>query len=272
MPTSYPSITPFYINDTGIAYDPDAVTYFTRVTAVGGSLTVSEKAAISAFVTGLKADGNWTNMFDRLGIMGVQNETAALVSLVNPSSTLITRVNAPTFTAGMGFTGNGLTNYLNLNYSALDEGVTFTLNSAAYGGYVRNNVASEALMGSTNPYSSLFPRYSGDSFVYGEINSATALSSVVTVDARGLTSVIRTSATATALYKGSTVVTTNNANAAVSQPRTSTVLCRMNFAGPSPEYFSTYQCPFYFYGSGSLNITAFNTRLNTLGTALGWLV
>jgi hypothetical protein len=43
-------------------YDVDAAAFFARVTAAGGTLTLTEKTAVNTLVVQMKADGTWTSM------------------------------------------------------------------------------------------------------------------------------------------------------------------------------------------------------------------
>ena len=98
----------------GVSYGAYTTAFNTQVLAAGGSLTPSELSALTLFETSMGAD---MAEFDRLWIHGLSNQIAARTSFVNPTSTPLTEVNSPTWTAYQGYKGNGTTSYLNLNYN-----------------------------------------------------------------------------------------------------------------------------------------------------------
>ena len=153
---------------TGPGYDADAAAYFAAVTT---PFSTARKAIINTLVTTLKADGNWAGL-DRLWLMANEASDQGLISLVNPASTAMTLVNAPTFTVDQGFTGDGLTTYINTGYTPNVDGIKFTLNSASMGVYSRTQVsAGEADMGEGDTYNTdLLVCFSGTG--YARISSA----------------------------------------------------------------------------------------------------
>ena len=50
------------IGSTYFGTDPDAQAFFDRVTAEGGTLSATEKAAVDKLVKQMKIDGTWTPM------------------------------------------------------------------------------------------------------------------------------------------------------------------------------------------------------------------
>lgn len=128
-------ISPFLTKNgrDGVVYDADAQLYFNQLSP---QPSLSYKAAIDALVIQLKADFNWA-LLDRLWIHGTEYAQHATISIKNPTSTAISVSGSPTFTANVGYTGNGTTSYLNLNYNPSIDGVNFTQNSALIGVYSR---------------------------------------------------------------------------------------------------------------------------------------
>jgi hypothetical protein len=84
--------------------DPDALAFFARVTAAGGSLTNTEKAAVTTLVTTMKANSIWTPMLAIYPMVGAS--AAACAQNLKSSSFTGTFSSGWTF-ASTGVTGNG---------------------------------------------------------------------------------------------------------------------------------------------------------------------
>src|SRR3990167_3364982 len=122
-------------------FDPDTVRYITQLAS--GRPNYIHQRRVDTLVEGLKQDGNW-RLLDRLWIFAQPLQELSRVSLVNPTSTQITEVNAPTWTANQGYTGNGVNMYLNTNFNPSTQGVNYVLNSGSLGAYNRTNVGENA--------------------------------------------------------------------------------------------------------------------------------
>jgi hypothetical protein len=80
--------------------DPDALAFFARVTAAGGSLTATEKAAVTTLVTTMKANSIWTPMKAIYPMVGA-SAAACAQNLKSSSFT-------GTFTSGWTFASTGV--------------------------------------------------------------------------------------------------------------------------------------------------------------------
>jgi hypothetical protein len=84
-------------------------------------------------------------------------------------------VNNPTFTPYEGFTGDGLTQYINSNYNPAADGVNYQLDSATICTYIRDQILDNslrALWGVIEPglgQTQLIPNFNGN--IYEQINS-----------------------------------------------------------------------------------------------------
>ena len=92
--------------------DPDALAFFARVTAAGGSLTTTEKAAVTTLVTDLKGYGIWTAMKAIYPMVGAS--AAACAQNLKSSSFTGTFTSGWTF-ASTGVTPNGTSAYMDTN-------------------------------------------------------------------------------------------------------------------------------------------------------------
>jgi len=84
--------------------DPDVLAFFARVTAAGGSLTATEKSAVTTLVTTMKANSIWTPMKAIYPMVGAS--AAACAQNLKSSSFTGTFSSGWTF-ASTGVTGNG---------------------------------------------------------------------------------------------------------------------------------------------------------------------
>lgn len=246
-----------------------AQAYFNQVTANGGTLTVNEKTYITTFTTAL---GDDIYEFDRLWIFGLSDSIAARTSLVNPTSTMITAVNSPTFTASQGYTGNGTTSYLNTNYNPSTDGVKYTLNNATGLAYLTDNVISSGncfgSVSGSNVSALIFPQYSSNLPIY-YINQFGA-DSYATGTSAGLVTVQRYNSSNISYYKNSTL-NASSTKASTLIPNYSMYICGRNSSGVFTNGYSgkINACAF---GSSNYNRTTFYNALQALGTSIGWAV
>jgi hypothetical protein len=100
------------IGSSIVQFDPDALAFFARVTAAGGTLSATEQTATNQLVLDLKANSLWTPMKAIYPMVGASAEACAQ----NLKSSSFTG----TFTAGWTFastgaTPNGTSAYMNMN-------------------------------------------------------------------------------------------------------------------------------------------------------------
>lgn len=249
-------------------FSASATAYFNQVTTNGGSLTNDEKTYINTFITALGSD---FAEFDRLWIHGLSNSVAARTSLANPTSTIITAVNSPTFTASQGYTGNGSTSYLNTNYNPTTNGVKYTLNSASLYVYSRTNLNSFKIdigHANTTSNSELDIRDSGS--FYRSINQLGLVSGVAVVNSLGLFSGVRIGATDVRSYRNGVLLLTNSTASSTLINNNIYVLANNN--NGTAATLSTRQLSMSAIGSGVINQSTFYTAVQALGTSIGWQV
>lgn len=259
------------LGEKGSRYDPDAILYFNQLT---GSLPVSFKNAVSTYVRALKAAGIWTQL-DRLWLHATPNQQNARISIVNPTSTPITEVNAPTWTANLGYTGNGATSYLNTNYNSLTSSFNFTQNSACYGLYSRTNTANSVSSFGIDDnvvYSVMFLRFPAD-ISYFYLNNAASAAGAANTTTLGLFMATRSIAARLDLYKngvsyGSELQVSNGlAN------RVFYILSWNSLSNGGVAYgFDTRQVSLSVIGGGGINQSDFYTATQALAVAIGFNV
>lgn len=246
----------------------------TVVIARGGSLTTNEVIYLHTFETSLILE---LPKFDRLFIHGLSNQKAALTSFVNPSTTPATAVNFPLFTPSQGFTGNGVSTYLNLNYIASTDSVNFTLNSANAGYYGRIDIGANGggeiggyATTATPCYFYGITRYLSQT-QYSYINNTNDLGSLIYYGTtQGLFSWQRTTATNTNALKNGILLGNNSAISGILPPISYYLMC-LN-TNNIPALFSTNQFSLSFLASGTVNQLNFYNAVQTLGTSIGWAI
>jgi hypothetical protein len=125
--------------------DPDAQAFFDRVTAAGGTLSATEKAAVNTLVVDMKANGTWTLQKAIYPMVGAS--AAACAQNLKSSSFTGTFTSGWTF-ASTGVTPNGVSAYMD---SGLIPSVNIaSVNSTHIAAYVRTDSFSGAIMGCFN--------------------------------------------------------------------------------------------------------------------------
>lgn len=252
-------------NGAGIKVGPYTAAFKATVISRGGSLTTNELKSLTTFETSLGSD---ITEFDRLWIHGLSNSVAARTSFVNPSSTAITAVNSPTFTANVGYNGNGTTSYLNLNFIPSTQAVKFSQNSASFGFYCGTNL--DAVNVSLGSYDTQFTQIralqSGLSYGYLFDTAGVGVTASLT-DSFGLYSIKRVNTTVD-LYKRGVFKSTSGVVASSVPTITQFALCRN--ANGTADSLDTRINSLTFYASGSVNQLNFYNAVQALGTSIGW--
>ncbi len=131
-------------------FDPATLAWVAAVIANGGTVSAPREQLVDDLIVGLKDDGVW-NSLDRLWLFAAENEFAAEVDLV--ANTVSTPNVSPTFTPDQGYTCNGSTSYVDLNYGPSNGAVNFIQDSASLSVWCNTNraTANMALTGAIGP-------------------------------------------------------------------------------------------------------------------------
>lgn len=117
----------------GKAYDADAAKYFSAVEATGATLSTDAKAAIEAFVVGLKADGVWDIIVDMALFRGASTLAGALVKLKGSTAMVNNNFVEGDYSPTGGLSGNTSTKFLDTGIAATSVG---SLNDHSIGVWV----------------------------------------------------------------------------------------------------------------------------------------
>jgi len=242
--------------ESGGGYDADAAVWFAALVSAGSSITDPNKAAVSAFIAGLKSDGTWAALDTLVLLCAADSLAGALVPVLGPTPT--STISAGNYDRVTGLTGqstkrvasNRLANvspqddasgWVHVSGIAAGTGVIQSLFTPSGGGLFQLQLtAADAILASVNA-TAAFPAGSltGAS---GLVGFSRASSANFTFHAFG------TDATVTKTSTG------RNANGIYVMSR-STV-----------EYLQG-NCSAYGFGT-AVNLAAINTRLATLMASL----
>lgn len=183
--------------------DADAQAFFDRVTAAGGTLTTTEKDAVSALVLSLKTNGTWTAMKAVYPMVG--SSAAACAQNLKSSSFTGTFTSGWTF-ASTGVTPNGTSAYMD---TGLNDNSILSLNSLHISIYLRTNTDGVicdigTFSASANSGINIFSRLSNTQYVRLHDEDTNV---VATTDSRGFRMGTRNSATTKNNFINSTKTT-----------------------------------------------------------------
>lgn len=223
-------------------------------------------AIINQFFQDL-VDAGISSQLDRLFVFSAPSEGIALVSLINPTSTPATNISSTVFTPFNGYTGNASSMRIDTNFIPSVNGVTFTLNSASAGVYLRleaSAASGQVAIGTTNTTGCLWiqPRLSGD-YNRTFLNTNANYPLVPYVSTKGFFAVHRPNSAGFQSWRnGSLIGSVTTASIALSTTQVSVL------AGGTSNFCSN-QASLAFIGSGSINQAVLYSKVQTLMTRIG---
>jgi hypothetical protein len=163
MPAWYGERRLMTMNDVG--YDAASLAIFASFDVAP---TEARKAAINTLVVALKASYVWDSL-DLLYVLAAADAQAARINWKNPGVKTASAVNAPTFNADRGYTGDGSSSRLDTGWTPSTEGVNYTQDSASMWVWSLTNSqssGSDAGNLSTPPTMRIAARTATDEFFY----------------------------------------------------------------------------------------------------------
>ena len=151
---------PFSFLQSQVTTDPDALAFFARVTAAGGTLSATEKTAVNTLVIDLKANSLWTLQKAIYPMVGAS--AAACAQNLKSSSFTGTFTSGWTF-ASTGVKANGTSAYFD---STLTPSTSLTVSNLHLSAYSRTTFSPA---GDTN----IWGAYNPGNFVFGDFYNAT---------------------------------------------------------------------------------------------------
>ncbi len=168
------SIIGYYTLTGGIVtpglFDADYQAILDYATTQGYTLpSASQQLLQEQLIIDLKTAGIW-NKLDTFAVFATDGDLDfALIDWIRLSQ--YTAINSPTFTTNEGFTGNGTSSYLDLNYDPTVDGVNYTIDDAAWGQYVFTLNTSNYSFGSS-AFGNRFAISAGAQRINCQVNAA----------------------------------------------------------------------------------------------------
>ncbi|MBA3682502.1 MAG: hypothetical protein H0W73_15260 [Bacteroidetes bacterium] len=249
-----------------ISLDNDAAAYFDELTPQP-SLTF--KVAVNDLVKQLKEQNSWQYL-DRLWIFATEYQQHATISLKNPTTGTLTEISSPTWTTGLGYNGNGSSQYLDTNFAPATGG-QYALNNASFGIYSRTNSNSGTPVDIgvyTGTYANSIQARTSN-VLQPRINCASS-GSIANTDSRGLFSVTRSSSTLFSAYKNGVLqADVSNTSTALA---TNKFFIMANCSNGTASNWSTRQYSLAFIGTGNIDQTKLYLVLQAFANTLGFNV
>lgn len=195
-------------------FNVDAQAFFDKQSALGQTLSGTEKSAVNQLVLDAKTNSIWTTQIGLYPLVG-GTAVSCSVNLKNPSAFQITWNGSVTF-ASNGITGNGTNGYGDTGINGLTN---TTINSLAFGVYSRTNIAETAkdigTMGTAENNCGIFLQYT-DNNAYFDNDEQLGRCSGSSTNSSGMFVSSRTGATAHSGYRnGSSIASTSSAQGVV---------------------------------------------------------
>ena len=254
-----------------------ASSYCDEFQAVYDAMTTPPDAEHSAlyntFVESAIDHGYWSDL-DWMSIFAVPTNDAseALINWINPGTNNPALVGATAFVAYQGFTGDGAATGITSSWSPNNDGVKWSINSASFGAYIRNDVQEDKfVIGATNDGNTadniqLRPRNTGNA-INALINS-NGIGSVANASSTGFYMVNRTASDATSIWRNGGSIDTDTDASTEETTRDLGILFRQ---AATRAYWSTNQVSMVYFGGAMTDQEKidFNTDFEVLMDALG---
>jgi hypothetical protein len=241
--------------------DSDAAAYIAAMTVLPDP---DRRTLINNLVTGLKADGLWTQI-DWLVLLAAHDSQAARINVRKPTK-IATAVGGVTFTVDRGYQGDGTTGYLDFGETAMATGNVFARTSAFVMTYANlGSGASQRQIGTATGTTStinISAADTGNEFYALNASAAQGLSGAGVIGSR---IAVRTTSGNMQLYKNGASVSSGSASAVAPDAGNTLLLRGSNTA------FGNHRLACAGTGGGlsSANILQLHNRLLTYLTALG---
>lgn len=259
----------------GQGYSAEYQAVLDRATALGYTHPSSaQKTKQNTLIQSLKDAGIW-DLLDVFYVFATDGSSDfATLNWKSPSSNQCSKVNSPTFTSNLGFSGNGTSSYLNTNWIPSTNGVKYQLNNSSYFTSVGVNIQSNsATIGTLTDGASRYILLNSRSTTndYDVALNSTAIARILTgssLDGSGFSLVNRISSTHVNAYRNGSKLSADVASSSVGIPTRAVYLLARNNAGVA-DAFAPRRLSCAGFGSNleskqSDLYTAWNTYLTSL--------
>ena len=241
------------------AFDADYQAVLDYATTQGYTLpSESQQLLQNQLVVDLKDGGIWSKL-DSFAVFATDgNSDFALIDWIRLSQ--YTAVNSPTFTTDGGFSGDGISSYIDTNFNPSTSGVNYTLNNAGRYFWVDNRILGSRWEGSINSTSTNHTRNENSAAM--NINAAaSSMSAAVNFAVDEFHAINRTSSTNLELFTNTTQFSRTQTSTAISNSKQSIFRTNLSFVNVR----------FRFYGMGASLVsenTDFYNAINTYFTSI----
>jgi hypothetical protein len=182
------------------SFDADAILFFDRVVAAGGTLTLTEQNAVDNLVLSLKSAGIWTKMKAIYPMVGAS--AAACAQNLKSSSFTGTFTSGWTFSS-TGVLGNGFTTFMNSNLIPASELSQDDSHLMIYSrtNNVGNTIVDIGCLNSVRFY--IITNFGSATYI--GFNFSTDIAITTVADTRGFFLVTRSSGSLATMYKNNSV-------------------------------------------------------------------
>lgn len=254
--------------------DSDAQAFFSRVTAAGGTLSMTEQTAVNTLTTSLKGYGIWSKMRVIYPMVGA-SAAACAQNLKSSSYT-------GTFTAGWTFTStgaapNGTSAYMDTGLNIGTQLTQTNSHASFYSRTINDNVNYPTVIGAygNTSYTQALELYMrrvlpGDKGG-GQLGSyTTSAINFTETDARKFAIISRTSATSLKYYTTGILRATDTVSDTTGFGNVTAYISAGNYVTGTAQNFSQLQCAFASIGDGLTDTQAsdFYTAVQAFQTTL----
>jgi hypothetical protein len=228
--------------------DPDALAFFARVTAAGGTLSATEQTAVNTLVVQMKADGTWAPCKVIYPMVGAS--AAACAQNLKSSSFTGSFFGGWTF-ASTGVTGNGTNGFMTTNFAPASN---LTLSSGHDSVYLRTNlpISSQVAFGVeqiANQRMVLYPYAFNIGWISDLYDNATSRLISSTGPSTGFVLGSRASASSHKLFRNAVQLAASTLATTGTLPTLNYYLGGYNVNG-SGNFYSTNEIAFFSLGDG----------------------
>jgi hypothetical protein len=234
------------------ANEPEVDTY---ISGLSTPLSAGQITKLNTFVSSLKTGlsiSALSDAFDVMYILGGETAESSLKNLVK-NAHHAQSVNSPAFVEFEGYTGNGISSYLNTNYNPATQAVNYKQNDAGVGVYARTATSGAimSIFGACNPSGiglHLTPQISSSGRAFWSIHTdGSSLNSMFTIGGDiGLLSLHRPDSGNAYVFKNNTQISTK-AQASTSIHSNNIFVLARNIDG-TPSTYTSNQVSFFFVG------------------------
>jgi len=234
------------------SFDADALAFFARVTAAGGTLSATEKAATNQLVLDLKANSLWTPMKAIYPMVGAS--AAACAQNLKSSSFTGTFTSGWTF-ASTGVTPNGVSAYMDTGFAPSSNLTSNNASIGYYGG--TSGTSTRCALGAAGggSYFEIYPAYPALG-LFGDIFDGST-SNTTNLSADGFIFAYRNSSSTQKKHSIRNTITTKTESTGAGTISSNVVLGARNNNGVLQDY-SNLQHRFDFIGDGLTDTQASN--------------